>query len=176
MLLEMDSTLAKDDSPFNSAHRLQALVSKCGNSKEHAMWVLRHMAHMVAHLAMSASSAGFSVDGLQGSPRTGNRGLVGAILVKKEALGYLCHMLPAQLGIEGDATWLSDLRVSLADHSSHLASRKGDGLAWRTASRLPRFARLHSRRTFYMGFTTTNTSKTSSGLAKPWLPLTLSRA
>ena len=34
MLLEMDSTLAKDDNPFNPAHRLQAIVSKCGNSME----------------------------------------------------------------------------------------------------------------------------------------------
>ena len=131
MLLEMDSTLAKDDNPFNSVHRLHTIVSNCGNSKEHAMRVLRHMAHMVTHLAMSASSADFSVDGLRGSPRTGNRGLAGAILLKNEALGYLCHKLPVQLGIEGDAAWLADLRVSLADHSSHLASRKGDGLAWR---------------------------------------------
>ena len=87
------------------------------------MWVLRHMAHMVTHLAMSASSADFSVDGLRGSPRAGNRGLIDNILMKNEALGYLCHKLPAQLGIEGDVTWLSDLRVSLADHRSHLASR-----------------------------------------------------
>ena len=125
MLLEMDSTLAKDDNPFNSAHRLQAIVSKCGHSKEHAMWVLRHMAHMVTHLAMRSSSADFSVEGLRGSPRTGNRGLIGTILLKKEALGYLCHKLPVQLGIEGDATWLSDLRVSLADRSSHLAFPEG---------------------------------------------------
>ena len=41
MLLEMDSTLAKDDNPFNSAHRLQATVTKCGSSKERSMWVLR---------------------------------------------------------------------------------------------------------------------------------------
>ena len=94
------------------------------------MRVVRHMAHMVARLVMSASSADFSVDGLRGSPRTGNRGLIGAILLKKEALGYLCHKLPVQLGTEGDATWPSDLRVSLAEHSSHLASRKGDRLAW----------------------------------------------
>ena len=57
MLLEMDSTLAKDDTPFNSVHRLQAIVSKCGSSKENAMWVLRHMAHRMTHLAMSTSSA-----------------------------------------------------------------------------------------------------------------------
>ena len=68
MLLEMASTLAKGGNPFNSAHRLQAIASTCGRSKENAMWVLRHMAHMVTHLAMSASSAGFSVDGLRGSP------------------------------------------------------------------------------------------------------------
>ena len=67
------------------------------------MWVLRHMAHMVAHLAMSASSADFSVDGLRGSPRTGNSGLIDTILLKKEALGYLCHKLPVQFGIAGDA-------------------------------------------------------------------------
>ena len=131
MLLEMDSNLAKDDNPFNSVHRLQAIVSKCGNSRENAMWVLRHMAHMVSNLSMSASSADFSVEGLRGSARTGNRGLIDTILLKKGAIGYLCHKLPVQLGIEGDASWLSDLRASLADHSSHLESRKGDGLAWR---------------------------------------------
>ena len=98
LLLEMDSTFAKDENPFNSAHRLQAIVSKCGNSKENATWVLHHMAHMVTHLAMSASSADFSVDGLRGSPRAGTRGLIDAILLKKEALGYLCHKLPALLG------------------------------------------------------------------------------
>ena len=87
MLLEMDSTLAKDDNPFSSANRLQAIASKCGSSQENAMWVLRHMAHMVTHLAMSASSADFSVDGLRGSPRTGNRGLIDTILLKKEAGG-----------------------------------------------------------------------------------------
>ena len=91
LLLELDSTLSKDENPFNSVHRLQAIVSKCGNSKENAMWVLRHMAHMVTHLAMSASSADFSVDGLRGSPRAGNRGLIDAILLKKEARGYLCR-------------------------------------------------------------------------------------
>ena len=131
LLLEMDSSVVKDENPFNSVHRLQAIVSKCGNSKENAMWVLRHMAHMVTHLAISASSADFSVEGLRGSPRTGSRGLIDTILLKKKALGYLCHKLPVQLGIEGDATWLSDLRVSLADHSAHRAPREGDGLAWR---------------------------------------------
>ena len=131
MLLEMDSTLAKDDNPFKSVHRLQAIVSKRGNSKENALWVLRHIAYMATHLAIRTSSTDFSVEGLRGSPRTGNRGLIDTILLKKEALGYLCHKLPVQLGIEGDAAWLSDLRASLADHNSHLASRKGDGLAWR---------------------------------------------
>ena len=70
MLLEMDSTLAKDDNPFNSAPRLQAIASKCGSSKKNAMWVLRRVAHMVPHLAMSASSADFSVDGLVPEPAT----------------------------------------------------------------------------------------------------------
>jgi len=41
MLLEMGSNSAKDNNPFNSVHRLQAIVSKCGNSKENTMWVLR---------------------------------------------------------------------------------------------------------------------------------------
>ena len=88
LLLEMDSNVVKGENPFNSVHRLQAIVSKCGNSKENAMWVLRHIAHMVTHLAISASSADFSVEGLRGSPRTGNRGLIDTILLKKEALGY----------------------------------------------------------------------------------------
>ena len=70
---------------------------------------------MATHLAVSASSADFSVEGLRGSPQTGNSGLIDTILLKKEARGYLCHKLPVQLGIEGDATWLSDLRVSLAE-------------------------------------------------------------
>jgi len=34
MLLEMDSSLAKDEHPFNSVHRLQAIVSRCGNSRK----------------------------------------------------------------------------------------------------------------------------------------------
>ena len=84
LLLDMDSSRSKDENPFNSAHRLQAIVSKCGSSKENAMWVLRHMAHMVTRLAPSASSAGFSVEGLRGSPRTGNRGLIDAILLGEE--------------------------------------------------------------------------------------------
>ena len=122
--------------------------------------VLHLMAHMVTLLAMSASSADFSVDGLRGSPRAGNRGLIDTILLKKEALGYLCHKLPGQLGIEGDATWLSDLRVSLADHSSqHCIPGRAMALLGATASRLPGFAMLHSWRAFCMGFATTNTSK-----------------
>ena len=96
------------------------------------MWVLRRMAHMVTSFSTSASSAGFSVEGVRGSARAGRRGLVDAILLKKEATGYLCHKLPFQLGVEGDASWLSDLRSSIADHDSHLSSRKGDGLAWRS--------------------------------------------
>ena len=131
MLLDMDSNSTKDNNPFNSVHRLQAIVSKCGNSKENTMWVLRHIAHMVTNLSLSTSSSDFSVEGLRGSARSGNRGLIDTILLKKDAIGYLCHKLPVQLGIEGDAAWLSDLRGSLADHRSHLASRKGDGLAWR---------------------------------------------
>ena len=107
LLVEMDSTLAMEE---NSFLRLRAaLVSKCGNSME---IVVRHMADIVTHLA--TSSADFSAEGLRGSPRTGNSGLLDTSLLKKEALGYLCHKLPVQLGIEGDAAWLSDLRVSLA--------------------------------------------------------------
>lgn len=34
MLLDMDSNSTKDNNPFNSVHRLQPIVSKCGNSKE----------------------------------------------------------------------------------------------------------------------------------------------
>ena len=65
------------------------------------MWVLRHIAYMVTHLAISASSTDFSVEGLRGSPRTGNRGLIDTILLKKDALGYLCHKLPVQLWDRG---------------------------------------------------------------------------
>ena len=61
--------------------------------------VMRHIADIVTHLATSASSADFSVEGLRGSPRTGNSGLIDTILLKKEALGDLCHKLPVQLGI-----------------------------------------------------------------------------
>ena len=131
MLLDMGSNSTKDNNPFNSVHRLQAIVSKCGNSKDNTMWVLRHIAHMVTNLSLSTSSSDFSVEGLRGSARSGIRGLIDTILLKKDAIGYLCHKLPVQLGIEGDATSRSDLRGSLTDHSSHLASRKGDGLAWR---------------------------------------------
>ena len=124
LLLEMDSTFAKDENPFQFS---PSPASHCVEGRElqgTCNVVLRHIADIVTHLAMSASSADFSVEGLRGSPQTGNRGLVDTILLKKEALGYLCLELPVQLGIEGDATWLSDLRASLADHSSHLASRK----------------------------------------------------
>jgi len=131
LLLTMDSELSKGNNPFNSVHRLQAIVSKCGN-KENIMWVLSHMAHMVTNLSMDdSSSSDFSVEGLRGNARTGNRGLVDTILFKKDAIAYLCHKLPVQLGIEGDAAWLADLRVNLADHKNHLASRTGDGLLWR---------------------------------------------
>jgi len=73
---------------------------------------------MVTNLSMSASSTDFSVEGLRGSARTGNRGLIDTFLLKKDAIGYLCLKLPVQLGIEGDAAWLSDLRGSLAYHRS----------------------------------------------------------
>jgi hypothetical protein len=127
MLLDMDSNFTKDNNPFNSVHRLQAIVSKCGNSKENTMWVLRHIAHMVTNLSLSTSSSDFSVEGLRGSARSGNRGLIDTILLKKDAIGYLCHKLPVQLGIEGDAAWLSDLRGSLTDHKSPCTTR----LPWR---------------------------------------------
>ena len=68
LLLDMDSSRSKDENPFNSVHRLPAIVSKCGNSKENALWVLHHIAYMVTHLAIRASSTDFSVEGLRGSP------------------------------------------------------------------------------------------------------------
>ena len=46
--------------------------------------VMRHIADIVTHLA--TSSADFSVEGLRGSPRTGNSGLFDTSLLKKEAL------------------------------------------------------------------------------------------
>ena len=51
------------------------------------MWVLRHIAHMVTNLSMSASSSDFSVEGLRGSARSSNRGLIDTILLKKDAIG-----------------------------------------------------------------------------------------
>ena len=46
------------------------------------MWVLRHIAHMVTNLSLSTSSSDFSVEGLRGSARSGNRGLIDTILLK----------------------------------------------------------------------------------------------
>ena len=131
LLLEMDSSLPRDANPFNSVHRLQAIVSKCGNSRENTLWVLRHVHHMVMNHKTDPASTDFTVEGLRGSTKSGNRGLVDVILLKKEAIGHLCHKLPIQLGIEGDANWLSDLRAGLKDHNSFLASRQGEGLTWR---------------------------------------------
>jgi hypothetical protein len=130
LLLDMDS-LPKDQNPFNSVHRLQAIVSKCGNSKENTLWVLQHIRHMVLELHTDPGSSDFSVEGLRGSAKSGNRGLVDIILLKKDALGHLCHKLPIQLGIEGDSNWLADVRAALKDHAAHLASKSGDGLTWR---------------------------------------------
>ena len=131
LLLDMHSALPRDANPFNSVHRLQAIISKCGNSKDNTLWVLHHIRHMIIDLKVDCVSADFSVDGLRGSHKTSNRGLVDVILLKKEAIGHLCHKLPIQLGIEGDSDWLGEIRASLKDHSSFLASRSGDGLTWR---------------------------------------------
>ena len=131
LLLEMDSSFSRDANPFNSVHRLQAIVSKCGNSRENTLWVLQHIHHMVKHHNIDATSTDFTVEGLRGSAKTGNRGFVDAILLKKDAIGHLCHKLPIQLGIGGDANWLSDLRAGLKDHCSFVASRQREGLTWR---------------------------------------------
>jgi hypothetical protein len=105
LLLDMDSALPRDCNPFNSVHRLQAIISKCGNSstssRDNTLWVLRHIRHMILDLNADPTTSDFSVDGLRGNNKTNNRGLVDVILLKKEALGYLCHKLPIQLGIEG---------------------------------------------------------------------------
>ncbi|MFM7988289.1 MAG: hypothetical protein ACKPKO_54145, partial [Candidatus Fonsibacter sp.] len=83
------------------------------------------------HQNINPASTDFTVEGLRGSAKTGNRGLVDAILLKKDAIGHLCHKLPIHLGIEGDANWLSDLRAGLKYHCSFLASRQREGLTWR---------------------------------------------
>ena len=128
LLLEMDS---RENNPFNSGHKLQVILNKCWNSKENLLWVLHHIRHMVLNLDTSASDADFSCDGLRGSAKTGNRGSVDLILLKKDAIGYMCNKLPIQIGIEGDANWLADIRGGLRDHSSYIASKSGDGLTWR---------------------------------------------
>jgi hypothetical protein len=135
LLLDMDSALPRDSNPFNSVHRLQAIISKCGNSptssRDNTLWVLRHIRHMVLDLNMDPTTSDFSVDGLRGNSKTSNRGLVDLILLKKEALGYLCHKLPVQLGIEGDSAWLAEMQTSFNRHDTYLASLSGDGLTWR---------------------------------------------
>jgi hypothetical protein len=135
LLLDMDSALPRDCNPFNSVHRLQAIISKCGNSstssRDNTLWVLRHIRHMILDLNADPTTSDFSVDGLRGNNKTNNRGLVDVILLKKEALGYLCHKLPIQLGIEGDSTWLAEIQTSLKSHDTYLASQSGDGLTWR---------------------------------------------
>ena len=69
---------------------------------------------------------------MRGSPKSGNRGLVDAILLKKkETSGHLCHKLPFELGFQGDSDWLSDVRTHLKDHASYKASKGTDGLTWR---------------------------------------------
>jgi hypothetical protein len=131
----MDSALPRDSNPFNSVHRLQAIISKCGNSptssRDNTLWVLRHIRHMVLDLNMDPTTSDFSVDGLRGNSKTSNRGLVDLILLKKEALGYLCHKLPVQLGIAGDSEWLDEMQSSFNRHDTYLASLSGDGLTWR---------------------------------------------
>ncbi|MFM7987014.1 MAG: hypothetical protein ACKPKO_47640, partial [Candidatus Fonsibacter sp.] len=46
LLLDMDN-LARTENPFNSVQRLQAIVSKGGDNKEHITWTIEHIRHMV---------------------------------------------------------------------------------------------------------------------------------
>ena len=85
LLLDMDN-LPRQTSPFNSVHRLQAIVSKRGNSKENILWVLAHIRHMVSGSDPTNNSE-FSVEALRGNPKSGNRGLVDVILLKKRGIG-----------------------------------------------------------------------------------------
>ena len=79
LLLDMDN-LPRTEHPFNSVQRLQAIVSNCGNNKEHITWVLEHIRHMVcAPVADKVDSSEFTVDALRGSSKTGNRGVVDGI-------------------------------------------------------------------------------------------------
>ena len=82
LLLDMDN-LPRQTNPFNSVHRLQAIVPKCGDSTENILWVLDHIRHMVCGSSDPANNSEFSVEALRGSPKSGNRGLVDVILLKK---------------------------------------------------------------------------------------------
>ncbi|MFM7981222.1 MAG: hypothetical protein ACKPKO_18090, partial [Candidatus Fonsibacter sp.] len=59
------------------------------------------------------------------------RGLVDANLLKKEALGHLCHKLQIQLGFHGDSYWLSYVRTHLKGHAAYKASSQVETLSWR---------------------------------------------
>ena len=82
LVLGIDN-LPRQTHPFNPVHRLQALVSKCRNSKENILWVLEHIRHMVCGSSDPANNSEFSVEALRGNPKSGNRGLVDVILPKK---------------------------------------------------------------------------------------------
>jgi len=73
LLLDLDSSLPREGNPFNAVHRLQAIVSKCGNSRENTLWVLQHIRHMVLELKADACDHDFSVEGLVAAlrPATG---------------------------------------------------------------------------------------------------------
>ena len=80
-------------------YRLQAIVSKSGNSAENTLWLLQHIRYMVLALKSYLGRSDFSVEGLGSNARTGNRGLVDVILKKKTALG---HLLPPDADPSGD--------------------------------------------------------------------------
>ncbi|MFM7978014.1 MAG: hypothetical protein ACKPKO_01750, partial [Candidatus Fonsibacter sp.] len=126
LLYDMDN-LPRTRNPFNSVQRLQAIVSKRGNNKDHITWALEHFRHMVCAPADDkADSSEFTVDALRANSKTSKRGLVNVILLNKDTLGNLCHKLPIQLAFHGHPDWLSELKTHLKFHAAFKASAQGE--------------------------------------------------
>ena len=116
-----------------SVYKLNALVSKCGNEKDKLIWVLQGIKRMVTTLKIMPNNGDFSVDGLRGTSKTGNRGLTDVLFFKKSAVGFLFGRLPITLEIEGSGQWMAEARAALSDHDSFEKSKAGEGLLWRNA-------------------------------------------
>ncbi|MFM7990055.1 MAG: hypothetical protein ACKPKO_63150, partial [Candidatus Fonsibacter sp.] len=88
LLVDMDS-LPRNDNPFNSVQRLQAIVSKCGNNQDNSTWAMEHIRHMVCAPPCQVSENCEIITGSVAQQRH-----VDVILLRKDALGNCCHKLP----------------------------------------------------------------------------------